>query len=323
MRRAFASALAFALVVPLAVPSGLAAATLDQAAESPGDLYRFQWSGGSANANGLAQTLTVGQTGVLEALELFISREDFTTQDLIIQIRDGSPDGPALAISAPVPAASIPVHPASGWVRFTFTALTYVTAGQTVAIVTPLPDPSWADSDPAWFWAWSGEDYPSGLGWDGYWANRWTDPVETWASWWDGSDRTFRTYVAAEALNVSFFGCAYGDGTTTVPAGAYINIRAGWGAKTLGQIVTFLTSVTTDATLDGYPINGSFGSPAGSKADGWGVFWNYPTVAPAAGESITVTLEWTLRHPVFDGFALYPAGSVDEGLTCTIAGESA
>jgi hypothetical protein len=114
----------------------------------------------------------------------------------------------------------------------------------------------------------------------------------------------------------------FGDGTTTVPEGIDINIRAGWGALTLGQIQAFLHSVTTDATLDGEPIVGSFGTPFGSKADGWGVFWNYPTVAPAAGESIAITLEWTLRFAVYDGETLFPAGS--RGVhTCTITGEAA
>ena len=202
MRRIPAGALALALISSLAITPSVAAKpplVLDQAAESPGDLYRFQWSQGSANAAGLAQTLTVGQTGVLEAVELVLSREDWTTQDLTIAIRGDAPNGPWLATSEPVPAASVPVYPVSDWVRFTFPAPTPVTAGQAVAIVTPLPDPAWADSDPAWFWAWSQEDYVSGVAWDGYWWDRWANPVESWAEWWDGSDRTFRTYVREHA----------------------------------------------------------------------------------------------------------------------------
>jgi len=128
---------------------------------------------------------------------------------------------------------------------------------------------------------------------------------------------------ADEPLNVSLFACSFGSGTVTVPAGADINIRAGWGTRTLGQIQAFLASVTTDATLDDDPIVGTFGSPEGSKANGWAVFWNYPTVAPADGVSITVTLDWLLSFPVFDGGVLFPAGSaLGEVQMCTITGEA-
>src|SRR3990172_11043151 len=112
VRRIPAGALALALISSLAITPSVAAKpplVLDQAAESPGDLYRFQWSQGSANAAGLAQTLTVGQTGVLEAVELVLSREDWTTQDLTIATRGDAPNGPWLATNEPVPPASGPV----------------------------------------------------------------------------------------------------------------------------------------------------------------------------------------------------------------------
>ena len=127
---------------------------------------------------------------------------------------------------------------------------------------------------------------------------------------------------AAEPVTVSMVGCYYfAGGTVTVPAGAAINIREGWGAKNRGLENVFLGAVTTDATLDGNPIAGSFGTPSGSKADGWVVYWEYPTVAPAAGHSIVVTVEWTLRHPVNDGLSgVSPAGSLGT-LACTIWGE--
>jgi len=127
--------------------------------------------------------------------------------------------------------------------------------------------------------------------------------------------------AADEPIPVSMVGCVYfAGGTVPVPAGADINIREGWGTKTFGQEVAFLRSVTTDATLDGNPIVGSFGTPSGSKVDGWTVYWEYPTVAPAAGHSIVVRVEWTLRNPVNDGLSgVSPAGSLGM-LECTIVG---
>ena len=203
MRHISAIALALALVIPLSVPAPLAAwrSTLDQAAQSPGEeMDRFQWSMFSASYTGMAQTLTVGQTGVIEAVELFLSREAFTTHDLAIEIRGLAPgqavgDGVIVAISAPVPAERIPIYPNGDWIRFNFPVPRHFTAGQPIAIVAPFADPYWEDYDPAWFWAWSHEDYGPGVKWGGYFVNRDTEPAQAWDPWFDGSDLAFRTYV--------------------------------------------------------------------------------------------------------------------------------
>jgi hypothetical protein len=125
--------------------------------------------------------------------------------------------------------------------------------------------------------------------------------------------------LAAEPVSVSMFPCFLAGGETTVPAGADLTIQSGWGARTRGQINSFLASVSTEATLDGEPIVGSFGSPEGSRADGWSVFWNYSTDALDAGDTIEVSVEQTLAFPVFDGDLLFPAGSLGQ-MTCTITG---
>jgi len=128
---------------------------------------------------------------------------------------------------------------------------------------------------------------------------------------------------AVEPVIVSMVGCSFdSEGTVTVPAGAEIDIVPGWGTRTLGQEVAFLQSVTTEATIDGNPIVGSFGAPFGWAATGWTVYWEYPTVAPAAGESAVVTVEWTLRFPVNDGLSGRYVGQLG-ALACTIVGDDA
>jgi hypothetical protein len=123
--------------------------------------------------------------------------------------------------------------------------------------------------------------------------------------------------LATEPVTVSMFGCYLNGGETTVPAGAEVTIASGWGALTRGQITSYLASVSTEATLDGEPIVGSFGSPEGFRAEGWSVFWTYEAGALEAGETITVSVDHILAFPVFDGGTLFPAGSVGE-LTCEI-----
>jgi hypothetical protein len=183
------------------------APVIDQRAESPGELYRFQLDMGSVNYHGLAQTVTVGADGQLVAVDLFLAREQWTTYPLNVEIRGGTPAGRVLATSSPLGPETVPAvewpcgheywcSPAGGdWVHVTFPSPASVRVGQVVSITTAIPDPlpGGEPAGPAWYWAWSdagspsADDYPGGVAWGRGWSS--------WGSWWDGSDLAFRSWV--------------------------------------------------------------------------------------------------------------------------------
>lgn len=130
---------------------------------------------------------------------------------------------------------------------------------------------------------------------------------------------------AADPVYVDIQGCDWVEGgETTVPAGADINVFAGWLTDSYGQQVAWLKSVQTTLEVDGTPITGTdsaWGDPEQFGKHFWGVFWTYPlALSLDAGDSITVYHAWSLRVPVYDGVGHYPTGLIFEA-TCTITAE--
>jgi hypothetical protein len=127
---------------------------------------------------------------------------------------------------------------------------------------------------------------------------------------------------AAEPVGVDIQGCSLSGGTTTVPAGADIDLFAGWSAQTRGQELAFLYSVQTTLSINGDAVAGAdnwWSTPFEVFKGFWVVFWDYPLSALGVGDSVTVHHVWTLRQPVFDGVNHLPRGTTFDS-TCTITG---
>lgn len=138
---------------------------------------------------------------------------------------------------------------------------------------------------------------------------------------------------------VGLNGCFYSNGgSDTVPGGATVVVRAGFAAKTRGLMEDFLHDVTTTASLNGVPIANPdllWTSPSPDTTDPYWSSWQfYPVGILSAGQSVTLTLNWTLSHPYWDGVTLNPDGShgasgpgvnvwtgTTAPATCTITGD--
>lgn len=140
---------------------------------------------------------------------------------------------------------------------------------------------------------------------------------------------------ASSPTMVRFFGCVYlHGGAVSVPAGTTVVLQAGWGAKTRGLIEDFLHAVTTTAVLNGSPVinaDSLWTAPdPTTNAPDWTTWQFYPGGTLAAGQSVRLTLDWTVSHRYWDGVSLNPdgshvvtpgGGSVTGGpLTCTVTG---
>jgi hypothetical protein len=140
---------------------------------------------------------------------------------------------------------------------------------------------------------------------------------------------------ASSPTVIRFFGCVYlHGGSVSVPAGTPVVLQAGWAAKTRGLIEDFLHTVTTTAALNGDPVTNAdslWTSPdPTTDAPYWSTWQFYPGGTLAAGQSVTLTLDWTVSHPYWDGVTLNPdgshavtaaGGSVTGGpVTCTVTG---
>jgi parallel beta-helix repeat protein len=197
-----------ATAAPVAAGPSFQGLVIDQVAEAPGELYRFQHDYDSANYNGLAQTVTVGTDGLLAAVDLYLAREEWTTADLVFEIHMGEPSGWLLAISDPVPASAILESDTAGqWEHVTFPTPAVVRVGDVVAITVQIPDPLPMEgpAGPAWYWAWSdagepeADDYAGGAAWGGSASE--SDGSLTWGDpWLDGSDLAFRSWVLPRQL---------------------------------------------------------------------------------------------------------------------------
>jgi hypothetical protein len=130
---------------------------------------------------------------------------------------------------------------------------------------------------------------------------------------------------AVEPVGVDIQACSQSGGTTTVPAGADIDLFAAWGAQTRGQDLAFLYSVRTTLSVNGAAVAGAdnhWSGPFKIFKGFWVVFWDYPLPALGIGDSVTVHHVWTLRRPVFDGVTHFPRGTTFDS-TCMIRGVAA
>jgi hypothetical protein len=96
-----------------------------------------------------------------------------------------------------------------------------------------------------------------------------------------------------------------------------VTITASWGAKTRGQLQSFLNSVVWIVTIDGTPVDVTpyIGKPFRAGDFLW-VQWAYPYGPLYSGEQVTASVEYVLTTPVYDGFAVFE-GSLGP-FTCTI-----
>lgn len=123
---------------------------------------------------------------------------------------------------------------------------------------------------------------------------------------------------AAALTSVSVVGCQSNYGGERHISPDHVTFTAGWGAKTRGQIKSFLNSITWNVTIDDTPVDVTpyIGKPYKSGDFMW-VTWVYPYGDMDSGEQVTVTAEYVLSTSVYDGYEMYPAGSYFYS-SCTI-----
>ncbi len=113
------------------------------------------------------------------------------------------------------------------------------------------------------------------------------------------------------------------DGAMNVDPGSTVYLNDGWSAKTRGLIVSFMHASTWVVTVNGIKIDVRPYLKGPVDVDGfWEVTWTVPTgITLAVGQSLTATDELILNHPNYDGFSLYPRGSVYGGpQSCVVTG---
>ena len=124
------------------------------------------------------------------------------------------------------------------------------------------------------------------------------------------------TNAAPTSVTVGMFTCGVRDnGQFIVPAGSAVTFQLGWFQNNIGGIYNFLHDVTAIASVNGTPVanaNSYFTAPEPLPPDApgnWITWWIYPTgITLAAGQSLTLTLDWVLSRPLADGM---PHGVVD------------
>ena len=238
--RAIGAASALLAVLLFSTGTTRAATQEDQVQEVVGEIFCVQPSEGSACYRGGAQTVTAGVSGELIAVDLFLNRRDLTTEDLTIQIRDGTPDGAVLASSDPIAAADLPVAPDADWILVTFPSPPAITAGAVFAIVIP-DDPLFPTPDPSWGWGKASDDrYGGGVAFGGSGGNSWEPYV-------DGSDLAFRTYVQTAAATCELAGAVDGGDQVEGP----LDVTVGSELELVGTDFPSLTEVTIELTPAG------------------------------------------------------------------------
>ncbi|HVU87113.1 MAG TPA: PEP-CTERM sorting domain-containing protein [Pirellulales bacterium] len=183
---------AITIAVFLSTHTYAGAGVVDQVWEPP--QYRF----GAAFYSGqsLAQTFTVGQTGILDRVEVTVSRTPTTNKPLVVEIHGTFNGAPSLGVLASysLDAASLPTT----LYTTTFTGKDlgaqafHVFAGEQLAIVLS----SQTGNYPDWY-LWTTSDsaatppapqYPGGMSWASSSFNQW--------GWSAAQDAGFRTFVS-------------------------------------------------------------------------------------------------------------------------------
>ena len=196
------------LVLVIATTANPALAIVDQEfAPIPGDLYRVANVGSSNNID-WAQTFTVGVSGLLTGVDVWIARESVVSEPLIYDIRTvvagkpSDPDfGPNILASGIIPAHSIPLvsvdlQPPTNPTHLGFGAGSFsVNAGMVLAIVLQTNDPGTTDARVAY--QWNGRS-PGSIapGYDG--GDDWVRLLGLGGANWEAgesNDLYFRTYV--------------------------------------------------------------------------------------------------------------------------------
>lgn len=288
-----------ALIV-LAMVSAIGPATtsaftdIDQDQAVIDEVFCVQPNAASACYNGAAQTLTAGLTGDLTAVQLPLTRESFTTFDLVIEIHAAAPDGALLATSNPVAAANIPIAPEMAWITFTFPTPASVASGDVIAIVMP-PDPLYPTADPRWGWGKAGSDvYAGGVAWGGVSGGPWQGYV-------DGSDFAFTTFVTTAPptcdVAVAFPGeNLIGEGVEMDPADAPVDVHVGDQLEIFLLDFPPLTAVTFGSSTQSFTnttdVLGEFTTTLVFEPGDEGVYpiVGYPTGDPDCTDGVLLSI---------------------------------
>ena len=117
--------------------------------------------------------------------------------------------------------------------------------------------------------------------------------------------------------------CANNGGQITAPAGSSVSIRDGWAAATRPLDLQFIEAQKTWIVADGRRTNlrHQWADPIFDPGSGDWITWLvYPTgVTLGAGDSMTFHYVETLRESIFDGWSIYPPGTVED-VRCTVTG---
>ena len=123
---------------------------------------------------------------------------------------------------------------------------------------------------------------------------------------------------AAAMTQISLTGCANAGGGEQHISADFVYLKAGWIAKTKGQILAFQRSITWNVTVDGAPVDVTpFIVDPAKTADGWALWFYLPAGQLAFGDTMTASVEYFLNRPVYDGYDTFPAGSLFTS-ECTI-----
>jgi hypothetical protein len=125
---------------------------------------------------------------------------------------------------------------------------------------------------------------------------------------------------AAALTQISLTGCAVGGGVQQITPD-FVYLKAGWGAKTKGQLLSNLKSLTWNVTVDGTAVDVTpFIADPYKDSDNWWVYFYLPAGQLALDETMTASVESFLSKPVYDGYDHYPAGSFGT-FECTIVAD--
>jgi hypothetical protein len=209
----------------MAATPALAAAGLDQSNE-PVDAATNAFS----SASNLAQTFTVGKTGTLAVVDLYMDPHGGQTTTVNIEsVNSNMPSGTVLA-SGSAPVATI------GWQEFTLTSPLAVTSGQQLAIVFTAPGGVYGSPD----------NYSGGQALMQF--SSWETTDDAGLSCPDFAFKTFMTNIVASA-------------PTSASSGGLVASTTGPGAKTTGTPSTGPEASSGNSTSSGTPASGGTTGP--------------------------------------------------------------
>jgi hypothetical protein len=107
--------------------------------------------------------------------------------------------------------------------------------------------------------------------------------------------------ASAADVPIGTFGCIFGSGQRTVPAGSTIVVRFGDAEVNRGALRNFLNDQTTTVALNGgapVDVSGLYGAPSQSPDGTWASIGFFPTGITLAspGDQMTFTFTLSLAH---------------------------